>query len=94
MLDQQAAQIRKDREYVFKELKLIPEIQVWPSAANFILFKTKSICAKDVFERLKDAGILLKKLHGSHTLLENCLRVTIGTSDENNAFLKALKKIL
>jgi len=94
VLDQQAAQIRKDREYVFTELKLMPGVQVWPSAANFILFKTNSICANDVFKGLKDAGILLKKLHGSHTLLENCLRVTIGTSDENNAFLKALKKIL
>ncbi len=94
VLDQQAAQIRKDREYVFTELKLMPGVQVWPSAANFILFKTKSICANDVFKGLKDAGILLKKLHGSHTWLENCLRVTIGTSDENNAFLKALKKIL
>jgi histidinol-phosphate aminotransferase len=50
--------------------------------------------AQTVFDTLKKQGILIKHLHGSHSMLENCLRVTVGTSEENQAFLQALTKIL
>lgn len=67
-------------------------VQIWPSQANFILFRVKDALA--VFNGLKENGVLIKNLHGSHLLLENCLRVTVGTPEENQAFLKALKEIV
>jgi Histidinol-phosphate/aromatic aminotransferase and cobyric acid decarboxylase len=39
-------------------------------------------------------GILIKNLHGSSPLLENCLRVTVGTDEENLAFVKALDQLM
>jgi len=46
-----------------------------------------------VFEALKRAGILIKNMHGSDRLLVNCLRITIGSRDENSALLAALREI-
>lgn len=60
----------------------------YPSAANFILFKVAE--ASRVFDGLKGRGILVKNLSGSHPLLSNCLRVTVGTREENEGFLAAL----
>ena len=45
------------------------------------------------FERLRDAGILVKNLHGWHPLLAHCLRITVGTPAENDALLAALKTL-
>jgi histidinol-phosphate aminotransferase len=47
-----------------------------------------------VFQELKQRGILVKNLDGSHPLLKNCLRVTVGTPDENTQFLGALQALL
>jgi histidinol-phosphate aminotransferase len=63
-------------------------VQPYPSAANFILFKV--VEASRVFDALKGRGILVKNLSGSHPLLSNCLRVTVGTREENEGFLAAL----
>jgi histidinol-phosphate aminotransferase len=46
--------------------------------------------APRAFEGLKSRGILVKNLHGSHFLLANCLRLTVGTPDENSRLLSAL----
>ena len=62
---------------------------VYPSAANFILFRIDA--ADCIFSGLKDRGVLVKNLNGSHPSLSNCLRVTIGTRDENDRFLEALQ---
>jgi len=93
-LKQQTEQIVRERSRVVDALKAMNGLQVWPSSANFILFRTLASAAGDVFEGLKRAGILIKKLDGSHPLLQNCLRVTVGTPDENDAFLKALPGLL
>jgi len=50
--------------------------------------------ASAAFEGLKQRGILIKTLHGSHPLLANCLRLTVGTADENAKLLEALASIL
>lgn len=94
VLEQQAAQIRDDREKVFNVLSNISGIEVWKSDANFILFRVTGPGADKVHQELLNNNILIKKLHGSHPLLENCLRVTIGTAEENKAFLSNLKNIL
>ncbi len=64
----------------------------YPSDANFILFRISQ--AERVFDGLKQRGVLIKSLHGSHPLLADCLRVTVGTPDENAAFLTALTQTL
>lgn len=64
----------------------------FPSAANFILVRVAD--APAAFEGLKQRGILIKTLHGSHPLLANCLRLTVGTPDENAKLLEALASIL
>ena len=69
----------------------MPGIKVWPSAANFILFRTLNKTAAEIFAGLGQRGILIKNLHGSHPLLENCLRVTVGTEPENQLFLEAMQ---
>jgi len=50
--------------------------------------------AGQVFLELKKRGVLIKNLDGSNPLLRNCLRVTIGTPDENEQFLEALQALL
>ncbi len=89
---EQTAQIKTERTKVFEQLSSFKNFKIYPSEANFILFRVEN--AISVFNALKDHKILIKNLHGSHPLLENCLRVTIGTPDENHAFLTALLEIL
>ena len=86
-LDRQAALIRVERERVFAALSALPGLKVWPSAANFILFRVRG-AATPVHERLRQAGVLVKNLDST---LPGCLRVTVGTPAENDSFLAALK---
>lgn len=94
LLDGQAARIRHDRDALARELSELPGVRVHPSRANFLLFEVSPGRAEPIFEGLKEAGILIKKLHGAHPMLHECLRVTVGTADENAAFLEALRKAL
>ena len=90
LLAQQAAAIKAERARLFDELKRMPGVRPFPSDANFILFRTGR--AERVFNGLRQHGILIKNLHGSHPSLADCLRVTVGTPDENVRFLDALSK--
>jgi len=94
LLEKQAGQIRDDRRFVFNSLSDIDGIEAWPSEANFILFRVAHKSGEFVHAELLKNKILIKNLHGTHPLLENCLRVTIGTKEENDAFLSTLKKII
>ncbi len=91
LLDAQAAQIRTDREALYRELLAIPGVHAWPSRANFILFRTQKRPATEVFEALLAAKVLIKNLDST---IPGCLRVTVGTPAENSAFLAALKRAL
>ena len=91
---QQAQEIRAQRAQLYTGLHAFSELTVYPSEANFILFRTPAGKAGDIFEGLKTAGILIKNLDGSVEALQDCLRVTVGTPDENAAFLAALKSLL
>jgi histidinol-phosphate aminotransferase len=82
------------REVLAAGLAKIPGLRVWPSAANFILLRTAAGRGTGTFEALKHNGILIKNLSGGHPLLEDCLRVTVGTPDENARFLGALAEIV
>ena len=89
-LDQQAKLIRDERELLLKKMQALPGLQVFPSQANFILFRVLDKNANDVFESIKAAGVLIKNMKADTGLLKNCLRVTVGTPEENGAFLAAL----
>ncbi len=92
-LEQQTARIREERARVARALEAMTGVQSWPSDANFILFRVAGRTAGEVHTGLRDAGILVKNLDGSDPLLSGCLRVTIGTPEENDSFLAALTKL-
>ncbi len=69
VLTDQAAAIKLERGRVTRELRRMPGVTAYPSDANFILFRTTSN-AERVFDGLKQRGVLIKNLHGSHRLLD------------------------
>jgi histidinol-phosphate aminotransferase len=69
-------------------------VQAWPSEANFILFRVAAGTADVVFQSLREQRVLIKNLNPAGGRLRDCLRVTVGTADENGAFLAALGKAL
>jgi histidinol-phosphate aminotransferase len=90
LLERQAAAIRAERTRLLDALGQIAGIEAFPSDANFILFRTSG--AEQVFNGLRQRGILIKSLHGAHPALAGCLRVTVGTPEEDTRFLAALKE--
>ncbi|MHB8729780.1 MAG: histidinol-phosphate transaminase [Sulfuricaulis sp.] len=94
LLDDQARRICEDREKLFHALAGLPGVHVWPSQTNFILFRTGKRDADRVFEDLRARGVLIKNLNSAGAVLKGCLRVTVGTPEENDAFLKALEAAL
>ncbi len=86
----QIAAIKRERARLSQALSALG-FEVYPSAANFILFRAPGE-GEAVFERLRAHKVLVRCLHGSHPLLADCLRVTVGLPEENDAFLKALRR--
>ncbi len=83
--------IREEREILREELNACPEtVEVYPSDANFLLFKIKN--AKEIYRKLADNGVIVR-YRGNEPLCEDCLRVTVGMPDENDRFLRILKKL-
>lgn len=93
VFNNQATSIREQRTRLINSLQEIPGINVYPSEANFILFKILNSTANQVFDSLLENKVLIKNV-ADNNLLQNCLRVTVGTEIENQAFLKALKTSL
>lgn len=89
-LNSSLRQIISERERVFENLCNISGMYPYPSQANFILFHTISSSDK-ICSYLARKGILIRNLNG-YGGLKNCLRVTIGTREENNLFLARLKE--
>ena len=69
------------------------DVDVWPSDANFVLFRPRSRNGDDVWQALVDRSVLVRNC-SSWPRLGGCLRVTVGTSDENGRFLDALGEVL
>ncbi len=84
---EQVGQIRSRREKLAEELRELG-LQVWPSQANFLLFGGLDDRGK-VWQALLDQGVLIREVGP-----EGTLRVTVGTEEENQAFLDALKEAL
>lgn len=91
IIDRQIGLIIKEREKLAGEMKGFDTITPFPTNANFILFKEKSD-NRIIWDALLKNGILIKDLNHME-FLKNCLRVTIGTEQENRRFLEALKQI-
>lgn len=94
IFDSQTVEIRKERTELFNALHAIEGLVVYPSSANFILFRTPEGMADQIFNGLKAQAVLIKNLNPSGGSLKDCLRVTVGKPEENAAFLDALKNVL
>jgi histidinol-phosphate aminotransferase len=94
VFDKQTAAICSERTLMLQALNTFEGITAYESAANFILFKTPQNQATQIFETIKTQGVLIKNVHPQGGLLTDCLRVTVGTHEENLAFLNALKSAL
>ena len=88
----QAKQIMDDRESLRRQMAELDGVDVYPSEANFLLFRVKN--ANAVFDGLKQHGILIKNLNKGHPMLKDCLRVTVGMPEENDKFIAALREII
>ena len=96
VLAEQAQQICDDRTQLSQALATLPGVTVYPTAANFIVIRCHETgpSATQVFEGLKAAGILIKNLSGQGGVLADCLRITVGSSAENNQLVAALRLLL
>ena len=83
-----------ERERVVAALGDLP-LDVFPSGANFVLFRVRpgELDGRSVWQGLVDRSVLIRDC-SSWPRLDNCLRVTVGTPDENTAFLDALAEVL
>ena len=88
----QALDIRAQRAVLFEALKALPGVQAFPSDANMVLVRVPD--AAKTFAGMKARKVLIKNVSGLHPLLANCLRLTVGTADENAQMLAALKASL
>ncbi|MBI3988791.1 MAG: histidinol-phosphate transaminase [candidate division NC10 bacterium] len=84
--------IIEERERLFRALSELSELEVFPSEANFLLFRTR-IPVDPIYRGLIVEGVLVRNLSNGPGLA-NCLRVTVGTPEENDLFLEMLRKIL
>lgn len=88
----QAAQIREQRERLTAALAALPGATPFPSQANMVLVRVPD--AQRSFEALKAQGVLVKNVSTMHPLLAQCLRLTVGSPDENTRLLSALQTAL
>jgi histidinol-phosphate aminotransferase len=90
-LESQTQTICRQRSQVLAQLNELDGITAYTSSANFILFKSSNKTADTIFQSLKKQGVLIKNLSLQGGSLSHCLRVTIGTEEENKAFISTLK---
>jgi histidinol-phosphate aminotransferase len=86
---EQAKDLREQRARLLKELVALTGVKPFPSEANMILVRVPD--AAKTFDGLKAQGVLIKNVSKMHPLLANCLRLTVGTAQENTQLLAAMK---
>jgi histidinol-phosphate aminotransferase len=89
VLESQAARIREDRKILGEALRSLPGVTVFPSEANFFLLRIPD--AGRVYEALRQRKVLVRSFHPA---LRDCLRVTVGTAEENRILVAALREIV
>ncbi|MDP3828144.1 MAG: histidinol-phosphate transaminase [Polaromonas sp.] len=88
----QAQEIRAQRAILFEALQVMAGLKTWKSDANMILVRVPD--AQKTFEGMRARKVLVKNVSKMHPLLANCLRLTVGTADDNVQMLVALKESL
>lgn len=91
-IDANVREVVLERVRVMNRLVTLPGVEAFPSAANFVLFRTTRP-GDDLFDALLQQGVVVRNL-GSVPGLQDCLRVTVGTKAENDRFVDALTKSL
>jgi len=89
VLERRGRDIVKERRRLYQALRRLPALRVYPSEANFLLFRVRD--AEGVHQGLLRRGVLVRELGPQ---VPGCLRVTVGTRAQNDAFLRALKEVL
>ena len=90
--EDQAERVLAERGPLGAALAQLPGVSVFPSAANFLLVRVPD--ADRAYEGLRRQGVLVRNFHGAHALLAQCLRITVGTPEENRILLRALNEVL
>ena len=91
IIQQQVLQIRKEKERIISEIKALSFIKkIYPSNANFFLVKVDQSSKR--YRQLIERGIIVRN-PSKNLNCANTLRITVGTPDENNALISALRKI-
>jgi histidinol-phosphate aminotransferase len=88
VFEQQAASIREQRQVLIDALAHLPGVTPFPSEANMVLVRVPDV--QRCFDALKAQGILVKNVSKMHPLLAGCLRLTVGTPQENAQLIRAL----
>ncbi|RME85432.1 MAG: aminotransferase class I/II-fold pyridoxal phosphate-dependent enzyme, partial [Zetaproteobacteria bacterium] len=86
-----AAKVRAERARLSAMLAEIPGAEVFPSETNFVLVRVPDAVRADA--ALKQRGIWVKNLHGTHPELHHCLRITVGLPEENDEVVEALASV-
>jgi histidinol-phosphate aminotransferase len=91
-MEQRVASVVAERTWLSEQLAGLA-VDVFPSGANFVLFRTTAMDAQEVWRGLVERSVLIRDC-SSWPRLANCLRVTVGTSEENRMFIAALREVL
>jgi histidinol-phosphate aminotransferase len=91
-MQRRVARLVEERGRVAEALRRLP-VEQWPSGANFILFRPTDRSGDDVWADLVERSVLVRNC-SSWPRLEGCLRVTLGTRNEDDAFLETLAEVL
>ena len=91
-MEERVAALVAERDRLQAELATLA-VETWPSDANFVLFRPLQRTGNEVWQALVDRGVLVRNC-SSWPRLRDCLRVTIGTRDEDDRFLAALREVL
>ncbi len=87
--------VKEERERLFNELSSINGLKPYPSQANFFLVRVvkEGFTSRRVYESLLRRGLLVRD-RGHLPMLENCLRITVGTREVNRRLLEALREVM
>ncbi len=91
-MDERVDRIIAERGRLIEQLGSLP-VETWDSGANYFLFRANDMSGDDLWQALVDRSVLVRNC-ASWPRLDNCLRVTIGTPEENDALVAALREIL
>ncbi len=92
LFDESIDRAKRNREMLIQELAAIDGVSVFPSDANFVMFKVPF--AEHTWKMMNEKLSVLVRNVSNEARLAGCLRVTVGTADENARFIDALKRVL